>query len=74
MPHDPQQPGRQPGPPRAGDDAALQKSVDRHVPEAERLPERADENPLSRQVRGHATEGRKGPGRSTLQGGDKVSD
>ena len=74
MPNDADKPTHQPdaGRPARGRDSRLQESVDRRVPEAERLPDRADENPLSRQVRDNATGRREGPGPSTLEGGDKV--
>ena len=48
----------------------LQNSVDEAVPEPERLPEGFDENPISRHVADAATPG---PGESTFEGGDRVS-
>lgn len=77
MPHRPDpsagdpDPGPVPGT-KAGSDRPLQRNVDGTVPAAERLPERADENPVSRQVREHSRGDRDGPGPSTLEGGDDV--
>lgn len=53
-------------------DDALQHSVDKAVPIAERLPRGAQENPLSQHLE-DAAEGRTpGPGASTFEGGDNV--
>lgn len=51
---------------------ALQRSVDQAVPDAEQLPGRADDNPISERVH-DAAEGKKPRAdRSTLQGGNEV--
>lgn len=51
---------------------ALARSVERAVPLAERLPDAADENPISEQVERAGRERKPRPGASTLQGGEKV--
>ena len=48
----------------------LQNSVDEAVPEPERLPDGFDENPISRHIADAAAPG---PGESTFEGGDRVS-
>lgn len=58
---------------RAQAEAELQKSVDAAVPDAERLPSGAAENPLSEHVAEVAAGAHPGPGRSTFEGGDKVA-
>jgi hypothetical protein len=53
-------------------DPGLQRSVDKAVPEDEKLPNRAGENPLSQQVKKSTERRDPEPGDSTLQGGDTV--
>ena len=48
----------------------LQKSVDEAVPKPERLPEGFDENPISQHFADAATPG---PGPTTFEGGNRVS-
>ena len=54
-------------------DEGLQGSVDASVPQSERLPRRADENPLSEHVKEIAEGRRSQPGKTTFEGGDRVS-
>ena len=56
----------------AATDEALRRNVERVVPEAERLPRGADENPISEQVEDVARGGPSQPGPATVQGGDRV--
>ncbi len=60
-------------PPSTPTDEPLQRSVDRAVPRAERLPRGAEENPLSEHVEEVATEHAPSPGTSTFEGGDRVN-
>ena len=53
-------------------DEALQESVDKAVPTAERLPGGADENPISEHVESIAQGQAPLPGATTVEGGDKV--
>ena len=54
-------------------DEALRRAVEDAVPEAERLPSGADENPISERIRDEA-DGQPPPTvRSTLQGGGQVA-
>jgi hypothetical protein len=53
-------------------DEVLQESVDASVPQSERLPRGADENPLSEHVEEIAKGGRSRPGKTTFQGGNRV--
>ena len=48
----------------------LQRSVDAAVPDAEKLPEGFEENPISRQVEDSAKRHQPKPGTSPLRGGD----
>jgi len=50
----------------------LARSFERAVPEAERLPRAADENPISEQVEEAGRERTPHPGGSTLQGGKEA--
>jgi hypothetical protein len=52
-------------------EAQLQASVDAAVPEGERLPAGAEENPLSEHVESIAEGAKSGPGRTSFEGGDK---
>ena len=56
-----------------GAEEALQRSVDRAVPDAEQLPERAEENPLSEHVEGIAEGAKPGPGATVFEGGEAVA-
>lgn len=58
---------------RAQAETELQSSVDAAVPQGERLPAKAEENPLSEHVEGIAEGAPSGPGRTTFEGGDKVA-
>lgn len=60
---------------RRGRDAeeALQRSVDQAVPDAEQLPEGAEENPLSEHVESVAVGAKPGPGATTFEGGEAVT-
>ena len=53
-------------------DEPLQDSVDKAVPTAERLPGRADENPISEHVESIAQGQAPLPGATTVEGGDEV--
>ncbi|MFO1038664.1 MAG: DUF2934 domain-containing protein [Geminicoccaceae bacterium] len=53
--------------------ADLQRSVDEAVPDAEKLSDRADENPISEQVEKAGRRTTPKPARSTLKGGAKVA-
>jgi hypothetical protein len=57
---------------RAQAETELQASVDAAVPQGERLPAGAEENPLSQHVEDIAEGAPSGPGQSTFAGGDKV--
>ena len=54
-------------------EAALQRSVDRAVPDAEKLPGKASENPISQQVRESADKTHPKPGEETLKGSTKAT-
>ena len=56
----------------AGREELLRQGVQDAVPDAERLPGGAEENPLSQRVAEATEETDPKPGRSTFQGGDKV--
>jgi hypothetical protein len=58
---------------RRGEEEALQRSVDRAVPDAEQLPEGAEENPLSEHVEDVAEGAKPGPGATTFEGGEAVA-
>jgi hypothetical protein len=53
-------------------DPGLEQSVDRAVPDAEKLPGRGAENPITRQVEKAVDERQPKPGPSTLQGNDRA--
>lgn len=55
-----------------GEEAILQRSVDRAVPTSEQFPGRADDNPLSRHVEDVAEGAPPGPGGTTFEGGETV--
>lgn len=50
----------------------LRESVEKAVPQPEKLPRGPDENPLSEQVRETTEKRQPGPGRTTFEGGDEV--
>ena len=52
-------------------DPGLEQSVDRAVPDAEKLPGRGAENPITQQVEKAVDERQPKPGPSTLQGNDQ---
>ena len=53
-------------------DDGLQVSVNASVPQSERLPRGADENPLSEHVEKIAKGGRSKPGATTFEGGSRL--
>lgn len=53
-------------------DPGLQDNVDRSVPDQEKLPDRAGENPISQQVKETIERRTPKPGSATFKGGDKV--
>ena len=53
-------------------DGPLQDSVDNAVPIVERLPDGADENPISEHIESIAQGQESHPGATTVEGGDKV--
>ncbi|WP_159714727.1 hypothetical protein [Geminicoccus flavidas] len=54
-------------------DPGLEQAVDRAVPDAEKLPGRGAENPITQQVEKAVDERQPRPGPSTLQGNDQPS-
>lgn len=57
---------------RAQAETELQASINAAVPEEERLPGGAAENPLSEHIESIAEGAESGPGRNSLAGGDKL--